>query len=135
MSSNAGVIHSIIDKMSLSTSAGMFAEHLADDFKAVTYPLVIGWPEKDKNGWIEHMSMGSAMYLERKMTVEEFIDAGDKIVTHTTAHGKFKDGTSGSITSMNVWTFNDSGKIVHMKQFLDSYTLSEMIKNAPQPPP
>jgi hypothetical protein len=53
----------------------------------------------------------------------------------TTAHGKFKDGTSGSITSMNVWTFNDSGKIVHMKQFLDSYTLSEMIKNVSQPPP
>jgi hypothetical protein len=67
MPSNAEVIHSIIDKMSLSTSADMFAEHLADDFKAVTYPLVIGWPEKDKNGWIEHMSMGSAMYLERKV--------------------------------------------------------------------
>ncbi|KAH8818851.1 hypothetical protein DL96DRAFT_1715133 [Flagelloscypha sp. PMI_526] len=128
MSSNAEKIRSVYEQMGSTSTLDpiMSSTDYADTFKCVTYPPSAGIPEMDSKAYKEYFERYTKISTSRKMVLEELIDAGNKVIAHGTTMMTFHDGSEVVTAHMNILTFDEEGKLAHIKQFIDSHNVVQM---------
>ncbi|KAH8823768.1 hypothetical protein DL96DRAFT_1713148 [Flagelloscypha sp. PMI_526] len=127
MPSNVEIIRGMYEDM-ITNPTGESVEkspYLSDAFKCTTLPATVGWPEMDKTAYIEQIKMGYKMTASRKIVLGDIIDAGDKVIAQATTHMTLPDEPEIVLLNLCIFTF-EGGKIVHVKQFLDSLVMAKL---------
>ncbi|KAH8818852.1 hypothetical protein DL96DRAFT_1820233 [Flagelloscypha sp. PMI_526] len=130
MPSNVESVRTVYDQLAQDTGNTVDAMNkysgFADSFKCTTYPPSAGVPDMDKTAYIAYFEQFTKMSVSRKMTLDEIIDAGNKVIAHGTTWFTLHDGTEVVLSHMNIFTFDDGGKLIHIKQFTDSHNVLQL---------
>ncbi|KAH8823764.1 hypothetical protein DL96DRAFT_1615413 [Flagelloscypha sp. PMI_526] len=146
MPSNAEIVRFLYEEADRTGDPVEGSPYFSENFTLVTYPTNVGWPDMDKKGYLEHVAnvRGTTIKGHVKVAVTEVIDAGNKVIMHvsptllqgqitnchhfplkSTAIKPMKDGSDMHMDRIRIYTFNEEGKIVHCKQFVDSLAISK----------
>ncbi|KAH8826041.1 hypothetical protein DL96DRAFT_1607033 [Flagelloscypha sp. PMI_526] len=127
MSSNIEKVKKTFEAMSKDLDVAAVSTHWADDYKAQILPESLGLKEMNKE---EHLAQATKLVGNikeySKFELVEIFESGNKVTGHLRSNAILKDGTEHKSDAIFIVTFNDEGKVVHFKQFIDSLAFSQV---------
>ncbi|KAH8826043.1 hypothetical protein DL96DRAFT_1607037 [Flagelloscypha sp. PMI_526] len=128
MSSNIQTVEKCLFAWYENLDVTVLSSNCTESFLAIILPDTYGKGEKSKE---EHFGLATKLAGNIKeypvYELVEIFEGGNKVTAHIRVQVLLKDGTEYQNESIYIATFNEDGKIVYLKEFVDSLATSKVL--------
>ncbi|KAH8826062.1 hypothetical protein DL96DRAFT_1805314 [Flagelloscypha sp. PMI_526] len=130
MSGHVEIVVKLLDAFYKNLDISVLRAYTTDTFKTIILPESLGIQETNKE---EHLASGEKTAAKikeyKKYEIIEVFESRNKVTAHVRSHAMLKDGSEWKNDAINIFTFNEEGKISYLKEFIDSLETSKVAAN------